>query len=36
VREYGADHRATLLRSLDDLGLETTSQDYIFYAYDHP
>jgi uncharacterized damage-inducible protein DinB len=34
VVNHGTDHRAQLLRSLNDLGVETTSQDYIFYAYD--
>jgi uncharacterized damage-inducible protein DinB len=36
VVNHGTDHRAQLLRSLHDLGLETTSQDYIFYVYEHP
>lgn len=36
VVNHGTDHRAQLLRSLHDLGLETSSQDYIFYVYDHP
>lgn len=36
VVNHGTDHRAQLLRSLHDLGLETASQDYIFYVYDHP
>ena len=36
VVNHGTDHRAQLLRSLHDLGLETRSQDYIFYVYDHP
>lgn len=35
VVNHGTDHRAQLLRLLSDLGLETTSQDFIFYAYDH-
>jgi uncharacterized damage-inducible protein DinB len=29
------DHRAQLLRLLNDLGVETTSQDYIFFVYDN-
>jgi len=35
IVNHGTDHRAQLLRLLSDLGLETTSQDFIFYAYDH-
>ena len=36
VVNHGTDHRAQLLRLLNDLGVRTASQDYIFYAYDHP
>jgi len=36
VVNHGTDHRAQILRLLNDLGVETTSQDYIFYVYDHP
>ena len=36
VVNHGTDHRAQLLRQLNDLGIETSSQDYIFYAYNHP
>jgi uncharacterized damage-inducible protein DinB len=36
VVNHGTDHRAQLLRLLNDLGLQTTSQDYIFYVYDNP
>jgi uncharacterized damage-inducible protein DinB len=36
VVNHGTDHRAQLLRLLNDLGVETTSQDYIFYIYGHP
>jgi uncharacterized damage-inducible protein DinB len=36
VGNHGTDHRAQLLRLLNDLGVKTSSQDYIFYAYDHP
>ena len=32
---HGTDHRTQLLRALNDLGVETASQDYIFYAYEH-
>ena len=35
VVNHGTDHRAQLLRLLNDLVLKTTSQDYIFYVYDH-
>jgi len=35
VANHGTDHRAQLLRTLNDLGLKTTSQDYIFYIFDH-
>jgi uncharacterized damage-inducible protein DinB len=36
VVNHGTDHRAQLLRLLNDLGVETSSQDYIFYVYDNP
>jgi uncharacterized damage-inducible protein DinB len=36
VVNHGTDHRAQLLRVLNDLGVETSSQDYIFYVYDNP
>jgi len=36
VVNHGTDHRAQLLRLLNDLGVKTTAQDYIFYVYDHP
>ena len=36
VVNHGTDHRAQLLRVLNDLGIETVSQEYIFYVYDHP
>ena len=35
VANHGTDHRAQLLRVLNDLGVETTSQDYIFYIFDN-
>ena len=35
VVNHGTDHRAQILRSLHDMGLETGSQDFIFYVYDH-
>lgn len=34
VANHGTDHRAQLLRLLNDLGMETTAQDYIFYVYE--
>ena len=36
VVNHGTDHRAQLLRFLNDLGVKTVSQDYIFYVYDNP
>lgn len=35
VVNHGTDHRAQLLRLLNDLGVKTVSQDYIFYVYEH-
>ena len=35
IVNHGTDHRAQLLRLLNDLGVKTTSQDYIFYVYDN-
>lgn len=35
VVNHGTDHRAQLLRLLNELGVKTTSQDYIFYVYDN-
>src|SRR5512141_1457121 len=35
VANHATDHRAQLLRILHDLGVETKSQDYIFYIYDN-
>lgn len=35
VVNHGTDHRAQLLRLLNDLGVETQSQDFIFYVYEH-
>ena len=35
VVNHATDHRAQLLRVLNDLGVETTSQDYIFYVYEN-
>lgn len=34
VANHGTDHRAQLLRTLNDLGLDTTAQDYIFYIWE--
>lgn len=36
VVNHGTDHRAQILRALNDLGVETEYQDYVFYAYGHP
>ena len=35
VANHGTDHRAQILRLLNDLGIETSSQDYMFYVYEH-
>jgi uncharacterized damage-inducible protein DinB len=35
VVNHATDHRAQLLRVLHDLGVETTSQDYIFHVYEN-
>lgn len=35
VVNHATDHRAQLLRLLNDLGVKTVSQDYIFYVYEH-
>ena len=32
VVNHGTDHRAQILRLLHDMGVKTTSQDYIFFA----
>jgi uncharacterized damage-inducible protein DinB len=34
VVNHGADHRAQILRLLNDLGLETAGQDFIFHVYE--
>jgi len=36
VINHGTDHRAQLLRSLNEIGIDTTCQDYIFYVYKNP
>jgi len=36
VVNHGTDHRAQLLRVLNDLGVNTEYQDYIFYVYGYP
>ena len=33
VVNHGTDHRAQILRQLNDLGVQTEWQDYIFYCY---
>jgi uncharacterized damage-inducible protein DinB len=35
VANHATDHRAQLLRALHDLGVDTKSQDYIFYVYEN-
>jgi uncharacterized damage-inducible protein DinB len=35
VVNHGTDHRSQLLRLLNDLGVKTAPQDYIFYVYDN-
>ena len=35
VANHGTDHRAQLLRLLNDLGVKTEAQDYIFYVYEN-
>jgi uncharacterized damage-inducible protein DinB len=34
VVNHGTDHRAQLLKLLNDLGVRTMAQDYIFYVYE--
>ena len=36
VVNHGTDHRAQLLGLLNNLGVKTVYQDYIFYVYEHP
>lgn len=36
VVNHATDHRAQLLRLFNDLGIQTSWQDYIFYAYSNP
>ena len=36
VANHGTDHRAQILRLLNDLGAKTMYQDYIFYIYENP
>jgi len=35
VVNHGTDHRAQILRLLNDLGVKTTAQDYVFYVYEN-
>ena len=35
VANHATDHRAQILRVLNDLGVKTIYQDYIFYVYEH-
>jgi uncharacterized damage-inducible protein DinB len=34
VANHGTDHRAQILRLLNDLGIQTSYQDYIFHVYE--
>ena len=34
IINHGTDHRAQVLRLLNDLGVKTAPQDYVFYLYD--
>lgn len=36
VVNHGTDHRAQILRLLNDMGVRTPPQDYIFYVYENP
>jgi uncharacterized damage-inducible protein DinB len=36
VVNHATDHRAQILRLLNDMGVDTSYQDYIFYVYGHP
>ena len=36
VVNHATDHRAQMLRLMNDLGVKTGPQDYVFYLYDHP
>ena len=36
VVNHATDHRAQILRQLNDLAVETVSQDFIFHVYEHP
>ncbi|MFN2126056.1 MAG: DinB family protein [Candidatus Promineifilaceae bacterium] len=35
VVNHGTDHRAQILRQLNEMGLSTPPQDYIFYVYEN-
>ena len=35
VANHGTDHRAQILRLLNDFGVKTGPQDYVFYLYEH-
>ena len=36
VVNHGTDHRAQILRIMHDLGVQTQSQDFIFFVYENP
>ena len=35
VVNHATDHRAQILHSMNNMGIETPPQDYMFYVYDH-
>lgn len=35
VVNHGTDHRAQILRLINDLRVRTAPQDYVFYVYDN-
>ena len=36
VVNHATDHRAQILRLINEMGVETPPQDFMFYVYDHP
>ena len=36
IINHGTDHRAQIRRLLHDLGVQTTAQDFVFFAYERP
>lgn len=35
VANHGTDHRAQILRQINDMGYKTAPQDYVFYIFDN-